>query len=230
MRKPTTREVFVNVRTLFSTLACALSIAAVSPANATVINGGFESNFSGWTVTGDGYLVTQTGSSRVRHDYQTYQGWEGADVWFGNNPAPGGSTYAVFGSKGNESVGSLTSSLWTATNQFISFWTAGNNTSWVGTNRAYAEILSDTGAVLAHQYVTSYNDSVWRQFSFDLAAIGLGGGDQFSFRFTDGYSWSVIDNVAEYGPALPSADVPEPTSLALVGIGILALARRRRAS
>lgn len=222
----------MKVRALISLLGCALSLALATPVQATVINGGFENNFSGWTVTGDGYLVTQTGSNRVRHDYQTYQGWEGADVWFGS-AAKDGSTFAVFGSHGNESSGGLTSALWTATNQIISFWTAGNYTANQGNNRAYAEILSSTGDVLAKQYLNSYNDSVWRQFSFDLAALGLSNGDQFRFHFEDGYSWSVIDNIAESGPALPGGgNVPEPASLALAGVGVLMLARRgrRRAS
>ena len=213
----------MKIRTVMAVLGCAFSLAALSPAQATVINGSFESNFSNWTVTGDGYLVTDSGAGRSRHDYQTYQGWEGADVWFSAAPEQG-STYAVFGSQGNESVGSLTSSLWTATNQYLSFWQAGNNTSSVGNQRAYAQILSSTGSVLSQQYLTSYNDSVWRQFTFDLAALGLHAGDQFSFRYVDGYSWSVIDNVSDSGPAL----VPEPTSLALVGVGALMLARRRR--
>ncbi|GAA5161564.1 PEP-CTERM sorting domain-containing protein [Viridibacterium curvum] len=217
----------MKVRALVSMLGFALSLAVAAPAQATVINGGFENNFSGWTVTGDGYLVTQTGNTRTRHDYQTYQGWEGADVWFGS-PAKDGSTFAVFGSYGNESSGGVTSSLWTATNQYISFWTAGNYTANQGNNRAYAEILSSTGAVLAKQYLNSYNDSVWREFTFDLAALGLNAGDQFSFHFEDGYSWSVIDNIAESGPALPGGNVPEPASLALVGAGIVMLARRRR--
>jgi PEP-CTERM motif len=223
----------MKVRNIVSSLACMVAVGAAGIAQAAPVNGSFESNFSGWTVTGDGYLVTQTGNTRTRHDYQTYQGWEGSDVWFGA-PAKEGSNFAVFGSKGNESDGSLTSALWTASNQFLSFWQAGNNSSGqAASSKAFAQILDDTGAVLATQAVTSYNDSVWRQWSFDLAALGLQAGDQFRFRYQDNWSWSVIDHVADSGPALPGGapanNVPEPGSLALAGLGALMLGLRRRA-
>ena len=224
----------MKVQSLATGLTCLLALLGTNLAQATPVNGSFESNFSNWTVTGDGYLVTQNGNARSRHDYQTYQGWEGADVWF-SSPAQQGNTFAVFGSKGNESVGGLTSSLWTASNQILSFWQAGNDSRGQADSiKAYAEILNASGAVLGTQAVTSRNDSVWREFSFDLAALGLHAGDQYRFRYTDGYSWSVIDNVAESGAALAGGaaanNVPEPGTLALAGLGMLAagLGRRKR--
>ncbi|MEO1525669.1 MAG: PEP-CTERM sorting domain-containing protein [Planctomycetota bacterium] len=199
-------------------------------AQASLVNPGFENGFNDWTVSGHPYIVTQTGGTgtRVRSDYQQYFGWEGADVWFGGAPADG-IRFAAIGSLGNESVGTLTSSLWTAEQQFISFSHAGNDTRGVPTSgRAFARILDENGVELTRVVATSQNDSVWRTFTLDLAAAGLQFGDQFRFSYTDGASWSVIDNVSESGPALQSAAVPEPTSLATFGLVGVAFLRRRR--
>jgi hypothetical protein len=201
-------------------LCLGLVFASIS-AHANFVNGSFENNFADWSIVADPYLVTMDGGSRVRHDYHTFYGWEGADVWFSGNAAHG-ATYAVVGSNGNESNGTLRSSLWTATNQYVTFSHAGNNTSFINPNdRAYGSILDIHGFELSRVYVTSYNDSVWRDFSLDLSALGFNLGDQFYFQFTDGYSWSVLDNVNQNGAALPS-NTPSPVNVGY-GIGALAL-------
>ncbi|MEL6110466.1 MAG: PEP-CTERM sorting domain-containing protein [Planctomycetota bacterium] len=202
-----------------------------SSAQASLINSGFENGFNDWLVGGHPYIVTQTGGTgtRVRSDYAQYFGWPGADVWFGGSPAEG-NRFAVIGSNGNESDGTLTSSLWTAEQQFLSFSHAGNDTRGVPVSaRSFARILDVNGTELTRVVATSQNDSIWRTFTFDLAAAGLEFGDQFRFSYTDGASWSVIDNIVESGPALAStATVPEPTSLATFGLVGIALLRRRR--
>ncbi len=129
-------------------LLITLALTSVS-AHAEFTNGGFEDDFNQWTVGGDGYLVTDNGSGRLRHNYQTYQGWEGADVWLGAFP-PEGDTYAVFGSFGNESAGSLLSGAWSATHRYVSFQHAGNNSSGQPTNnQSVAEIQDLSGNTLA---------------------------------------------------------------------------------
>lgn len=200
-------------------------------AHASLVNPGFENGFNDWTVSGHPYIVTQTGGTgtRVRSDYVQYLGWAGADVWFGGSPAEG-IRFAAIGSNGNESDGMLTSSLWTAEQQFLSFSHAGNDTRGVPVSgRSFARILDVNGVELTRVVATGQNDSIWRTFTLDLAAAGLGFGDQFRFSYTDGASWSVIDNIFESGPALPStATVPEPTSLATFGLIGMAFLRRRR--
>lgn len=214
-----------------------LFATTLGSAQASIINGSFEDNFNNWTATGDAYLVTDTGSGRSRHDYLTYQGWEGADVWFSGSPKDGG-TYAVFGSKGNESDGSLTSALWTADKQFITFWQTGNDTTYnrisgdifgpiPESERAFAAIYDINGVELGRVVATSYNDNTWHEYTLDLNSLGLHAGDQFRFYYQDGYSWSVIDNVSASGPALQSA-VPEPSTLFLLGIGACSIISRCR--
>jgi len=44
-------------------------------------------------------------------------------------------------------------------------------------NKAFAQIRSMSGVVLAQIDITSYNDSMWRTWSLDLASIGLSYGD-----------------------------------------------------
>ncbi len=219
-------------RALTAALLASLAIAVSGTAQATVTNGSFENNYDGWTATGDIYLVTDNGTSRTRHDYLAYQGWEGADVWFGAGPADGGN-YLVVGSNGNESDGSVTSALWTATKQFLSFSQAGNDTTQDPGTQAFAQILSSTGDVLGTIATPSYNDSLWRSYTFDLAALGLSYGDTFQFYYQDGASWSVLDAIGETGPDLVAStetnEVPEPGTLALAGLGVLMLGLRRRA-
>lgn len=209
--------------------AMALCLGAVSlQAQANFDNGSFENGFSQWLATDHAYLVTQNGNVRTRHDYQNYLGWEGADVWF-SSPAADGQTFAVFGSNGNESDGSVLSDLWTVSNQYVSFSHAGNNTSMLQeSERAYASILSSRGTELTRLYVTGYNDSQWRNYSIDLTSLGLIDGDTFSFYYVDGASWSVLDNVTQTGPSLTVSDVPLPAGIAAFGLLGLGLLRVRR--
>lgn len=202
-----------------------------TPAHAEFTNGGFENLYDGWTAIGDLYLITHNGSNPVRHSYLTYEGWEGADVWFtgsSQNAAQEGNTYLVVGSRGNESAGSLLTDAWTATNQYVSFAHAGNMTAPFP-NKAFAQIRSLSGDVLAQIDITSYNDQFWRTWSLDLASVGLSYGDQFRFYYEDGYSWSVLDNVQQSG-----AQLQAPVSVSAAGAGLALLlaagasTRRRR--
>lgn len=212
----------------------ALLVAATvsAQAQAAFVNGGFENGFDQWVATGHAYTVTMNGTIRDRQNYLDYMGWDGADVWFGNNQAGDGVTYAVFGSNGNESDGSVTSAAWTATNQFVSFKHAGNNTSFLPDySKAFAAILDLDGNELLRVYATSYNDSVWRSFDLDLSLAGLSYGDQFMFYYEDGASWSVLDAVAQTGAQLTGAPAPveAPLGFAALGLGLIGLASRRKA-
>lgn len=176
---------------------------------ADMINSSFESSFSGWTVTGDAYIApdrTPTG------------GGDFADRWFSGGPKDG-TRYACIGNRGNESSGTLKSPLWTATNQYLSFYHAGNSA-----NNHFAAILNSSSVQLTYLYAQSYNDSVWRRWDFNLQSLGLKQGDSFYFFYQDGSSWSVVDYVYQWGNALPS--VPENSSILFLGMGLLFLIRK----
>jgi hypothetical protein len=214
-------------KVFFSTLAVTSFVILSGQASATLINASFEDGFNDWLATGDPYIVTDTGSGRTRDSYVNYLGWDGADVWFSNSPEDG-DKYAVFGSNGNESVGAITSTLWTAENQYLSFWHAGNNTSGLAeSERAFAAIFDINGNELTRAVATSYNDSTWREFTLDLSAAGLNAGDKFQFYYQDGATWSVIDNISASGDALAQA-VPEPSTYALLALAFLGLRANRR--
>jgi hypothetical protein len=195
---------------------------------ASTAQASFESGFTDWTVTGDAYTVTENSPGvRTRSNYQTYYGWEGADVWFNNAPLEG-NTYAVFGSQGNESTGSLLRT-YSATNAEFAFSTGGNITwNLAQSAQSYGAILDMQGGELARIYSPTYNDNQWRTFSFDLAGLGLSLNDEFQFSYVDNYSWSVVDGVGQTGTALQAASVSTPIGLAALALLPLMAFRRKR--
>jgi hypothetical protein len=194
-------------------IVAALCVAASSSATASVVNGSFESGFAGWTATGD---------------WDIQPGGPGAGPtpwgWFSGG-AHDGSLYAECGYNGNESTGTLLSSLTVADSRYLNFWHSSNLSPVY--SRGTASILSADMTVLGSMMPLGNNDSVWREWTFDLQALGLSAGDQFYFRYSNDASWSVIDDITTSGPSL--AAVPEPASLS---VGVLCMAsafiRRRR--
>lgn len=215
-----------DMRKRILTAAATIAILSSAGAQAEFANVGFEDGYTDWTLTGDPYVLTMQNGQRTRDDYNTYYGWEGADVWFNGSPYEGNS-YAVIGSNGNESNGSLLSSAWTATNQFVSFAHAGNNTS-SSNDKAFAQIRDLSGNVLAQVSVWGYNDSVWRTWQLDLSAAGLTYGDQFQFYYQDGASWSVVDGVEQNGALLQAAS-NVPAGVAALSLLPFLFFRRRNA-
>ena len=200
-----------RARSLF--IAAALSVVASSAANASLVNGSFESGFTGWTVTGQWDI--QPGGPG---DGPTPYGW------FSGGPHAG-SLYAECGYNGNESTGTLLSSLAVADARYLNFWHSSNLSPIY--SQGIASILSSDMTVLGSMMPLGNNDSVWREWTIDLQALGLNAGDQFYFQYSNNASWSVIDDITTSGPAL--AAVPEPASLS---VGALCMAsafiRRRR--
>ncbi len=200
-----------TIRSVFT--AAALFAAAAAPASASLVNASFENGFTGWTATGD---------------WDIQPGGPGAGPtpwgWFSGG-AHGGSLYAECGQNGNESTGTLLSSLAVADYRYLNFWHSSNLSPIY--SQGTASILSANMTVLATMMPLGSNDSVWREWTFDLQALGLNAGDQFYFQYSNDASWSVIDDITTSGPAL--AAVPEP---ATVSVGALCMAvafvRRRR--
>jgi len=201
-----------NKRTLLAAAAASVITLAASSA-ATIVNSNFEGGLTGWTVTGDWGI--QPGGGSVG---PTPWGW------FSGGAADGVS-YAECGLNGNESTGTLLSSIITADDQYLSFWHASNIE---GHSIQIARIYDDNMTLLGSVAPIGGNDSVWREWTIDLGALGLQEGDQFYFAYEQVQGWAVIDNVSTSGPALP---VPEPGSLALGALcaGAAFLRRRRGA-
>ncbi len=194
-------------------IAAALVVAAAAPASASLVNGSFETGFAGWTATGH---------------WDIQPGGPGAGPtpwgWF-TGGAHAGSLYAECGFNGNESTGTLLSSLAVADYRYLNFWHSSNLSPIY--SQGTASILSSNMTVLGTMMPLGQNDSVWREWTFDLQALGLNAGDQFYFQYSNDASWSVIDDLTTSGPAL--AAVPEPAALS---VGVLCMAsafiRRRR--
>ena len=195
----------MHIRTLkflTSCFALALGLLGTCANAAFVSNGGFETgDFTGWTPVGDPNFM----------GVDTFQPQSGTfAAFFGNVGTPG----------------SISQTLTTSANQFytLDFWLM----SEVDANGFSAPNSFDVswGGVT----VTSLSDAPatgYLQYTFTLQATSASTALSFSFR-NDPAFWD-LDSISVTETADPNGTVPEPGSLALVGLaGALAAVVRRR--
>ena len=79
----------------------------------------------------------------------------------------------------------------------------------------------------ANQNLISTSASITPTFDFQHLSAAMTGVYRLELRANAGGQWFAVDNI-EIAPSAPSSNVPEPGSLALVGLGLAGFAAMRR--
>jgi hypothetical protein len=128
-----------------------------------------------------------------------------------------GSNYALLGARGAD--GTLSQSFSDAAGETlqIGFWLASD-----GDSPNNLTLTFDGHALLR---LTDLPREGWIYYSADATATGH---DVLRFSFRDDSGYLALDSVSVRPAGLPLEAVPEPASVALLGVGVAALAWRRR--
>ncbi len=187
----------MRLKTLLVIVALAVCVASAPAtfAQNLITNGGFETgDFTGWT-TGGNFEDTEVVSGAF-YDYTAAQS---------------GSFYAVMGPVGSDGTISQTLADVAGAQYTVSFWFAsvGDNpsdfsASWDGT-----QLLSLTNP---------NTGAAWSQYTYQVTGTGS---DTLTFAFRDDPGYMSLDNVSVTENSGQS--VPEPSSLLMLGTGVLGL-------
>jgi hypothetical protein len=228
-----------------------LALAAAGPAADAaelILNGGFEGGLAGWTVTdqagGSGSWFLQTGASSPLNGFAVAPPPEGVNAAMTDQTGPGSHALTQgFVVPAGVTSATLSFQLY-INNQAGAFFTPASLDALGGfANQQFrADIVSATAGVfsvapadvLASLYQTMVGDptlSGYALVSVDVTAVlAANAGQTLVLRFAE------VDNQLFFAAGVDGVSlsvetrVPEPTTLAMLGLGLLGLAAARRRS
>ncbi|MCB1886550.1 MAG: PEP-CTERM sorting domain-containing protein [Rhodocyclaceae bacterium] len=229
-------------RTLLLGLAATLPAAAVHAAPIELItNGGFETGTAaGWTLTDAGSGGTEVTSANAPSNGTFTTPGASSGTFYAVTSQGGPGTHAlsqVFSvGAGAQSV-VLSFDMFVQTQQLVNVNSAGLDHTATPNQHARVDILTSTAGafetgpgVLANFYlgIDGLPTQPYTSYQFDVTSL-LSAGGTFALRFAQ------VDNLGNFNMGvdnvsllLTTADVPEPSSLALFGIALAGLGYRRR--
>jgi len=212
--------------TKVSALAFSLFVSFSSNATQLISNGGFETgNLSGWSTSGLGSGICPSHNNDWNVATASNTGCEPV-------ANPSGSTYAAYVM--NDGVGPVSYVL--SQNFFVASGTTGGTLSFDWTSSNESDNTRTLSVILGETVVfnsTTFGIFGWKNVSIDIsAALAAYAGNNISLRFVNyipdtwtGAAGLGLDNVSLN---TSGTDVPEPASIALLGLGLAGLAATRR--
>ncbi len=201
------------------TLLGAVAVWGVSPsarAQNLLTNGSFETSTTPQCSTSCAAIPGWTSGGNFTYTWVQSGSYEG---FYSSYSAQSGSNFVVFGPVGTDGTLSQTFSDTAGGTLNVSGWLQGDGT----TPSDWSMSLDGTSYVS----VNPVPDQGWTRYSFTAPATGS---DTFSISFSNTNDYSAMDN---FSVTEGTATVPEPSTLALFGVGaiglLLALRRRSRA-